>query len=157
MAFIHDGWCLCKLCMNFKMKNSMIGGSVQGCRTQFWGFLKQVFKTHECNEIRNVVVNILYACVIMHNMIIKDKIMQGGKITLMLLPFPLGVTLKLTNIHVVVKRLKMQMFIIDCTMVSLNICGFKKAIVRCNEDKFCSCLFLLIIRHCFILQHFHIS
>jgi len=33
----------------------------------------QLFKTCACNEIRNVVVNILYACVIMHNVIIKDK------------------------------------------------------------------------------------
>lgn len=33
----------------------------------------QLFKTCACNEIRIVVVNILYACVIMHNMIIKDK------------------------------------------------------------------------------------
>jgi hypothetical protein len=33
----------------------------------------QLFKTRACNEIRNVVVNILYACVIMHNVIIKDK------------------------------------------------------------------------------------
>ncbi len=33
----------------------------------------QLFKTHACNEIRNVVVNILYACVIMHNVIIKYK------------------------------------------------------------------------------------
>jgi hypothetical protein len=32
-----------------------------------------LFKTRACNEIRNVVVNILYACVIMHNMIIKNK------------------------------------------------------------------------------------
>jgi len=59
--------------------------------------------------------------------------MQGWKITLMLLPFPLGVTLQLIDIHMVVERSKMQMFIIDCTMTSLNICDWK-TIVRCNED-----------------------
>jgi hypothetical protein len=39
-ASIHDGWFLCQLCMNLKVKNSMMGSSAQGCRTQFWGFSK---------------------------------------------------------------------------------------------------------------------
>jgi hypothetical protein len=49
---------------------------LEGCGVLFWGFLSQISSDWKSNRLwnREVIVDILMACVVLHNMIIENEV-----------------------------------------------------------------------------------